>query len=98
MDRCFAQAAIATGEYLPASGQTPHLGGSSLPAGLTTHQGAMGDDGEGQLPRRDKLTTYLDALRILASTDVTNRAELITQAGRYRTKLADQVMPLLRRR
>jgi hypothetical protein len=58
----------------------------------------MGDDGEGQLPRRDKLTTYLDALRILASTDVTNRAELITQAGRYRTKLADQVMPLLRRR
>jgi hypothetical protein len=59
----------------------------------------MGDDGEGQLPRRDKLTTYLDALRNpLASTDVTNRAELITQAGRYRTKLADQVMPLLRRR
>ena len=32
---------------------------------------------EGQLPRRDRFRTYMDALRNLARTDVPNRAELI---------------------
>ena len=32
---------------------------------------------EGQLPKRDRFMTYMDALRNLASIDVPNRAELI---------------------
>ena len=35
------------------------------------------DDGRGQLPRGDRLVTYMDALGNLARTDVPNRAELI---------------------
>jgi hypothetical protein len=31
------------------------------------------------LPRRDRLKTYMDALRMLARTDVQNRAELIVR-------------------
>jgi hypothetical protein len=31
------------------------------------------------LPRRDRLETYMDALRILARTDVSNRADLIVR-------------------
>ena len=34
---------------------------------------------EGQLPRRDRFVTYMDALRNLAKTDVPNRAELIVR-------------------
>jgi hypothetical protein len=44
---------------------------------------------EGQLPRRDRFKTYMDALRNLARTDVPNRAELIKRnVDRY---LKDEV-------